>query len=188
MDMISRLDPVLSAVWNGIYATRPLGRVFLYMLLGVLLWTVLAVGAERRGREDGWRRFCAVFAAGCAACLLYMTVMSRSETPYGGLHLRPFVSFTLAREENAEYYRSMLMNVYLFFPFGLAAPFALSRRRRPVLLTCALAACLSVCIEAAQYALSLGWAETDDVIMNTLGALIGGASHLAARLIRRHVI
>jgi len=109
-----------------------------------------------------------------------MTVASRIETPYGGVMLRPFHSFFLAREENREYYRTMLMNVFLFFPLGMTLLYGLSGRKLPALRAAGIGMLLSVCIEILQYVYSLGWTETDDVIMNVLGVLVGGVSYLLA--------
>lgn len=69
----------------------------------------------------------------------------------------------------------MLMNVFLFVPFGLTAPNVLSRLKRlwPVIFTVVSAFILSVAIEFTQYYFHLGRCEMDDVIMNTLGAAIG---------------
>lgn len=183
MDKIAR---GISSLVYSIYVTRPLSRIVWIMLLVLVLWTALAIAAARRGKAAAWKGLCAGIAAAYAALLLYMTVMSRSETPYGGLRLVPLESFRLAREENREFYRTLLMNVFLFFPLGLTLTFGLEGRRRPVLAALGLGVLLSVCIEALQYVFSLGWAETDDVIMNALGVLIGGAAYgIAKRWERR---
>lgn len=78
--------------------------------------------------------------------------------------------------ENPEKIRTLLMNGLLFEPLGLVLPELLpgswSRGRRFFLVL--LAACLlSLCLEAAQYHWGLGRAETDDVLLNTLGAALG---------------
>lgn len=67
----------------------------------------------------------------------------------------------------------MLMNVFLFVPIGLSLPFALSKKKHPVIITMIAAFLFSVSIEAIQYYFALGLCEMDDVIMNTLGAMIG---------------
>ena len=58
-------------------------------------------------------------------------------------------------------------NVLVFIPFGLLFP---GKNGKALLLTVLL---FSVAIEAAQYALNLGWCEIDDVICNVLGTAIG---------------
>lgn len=77
---------------------------------------------------------------------------------------------------NKEILRSNFMNVVLFYPAGLFAcellPKSWSRAKR-VILVAVLFALVSVGIEFCQYHFALGQAEVDDVIHNTLGALIG---------------
>lgn len=77
---------------------------------------------------------------------------------------------------NPEIYRSNFMNVVLFYPAGLLATSLLPRRwpgwRRCLLVVLVLAA-MSAGIEFLQYRFCLGRCEIDDVIHNTVGALLG---------------
>ena len=77
---------------------------------------------------------------------------------------------------NVEIYRSNFMNVALFFPAGLLMA-ALLPRRWPKWVRCLLTVLtlgtVSVVIEHLQYRYSLGRCEADDVLHNTLGALLG---------------
>lgn len=177
---------LISSFTYRIYTIYPLSRLTWFFLLGLAVWTALAVAMDSSGHGKAWRRCNGWIAVVYTVLLLYMTVASRSETPYGGLRLLPFYSFYLAREENREFYRTLLMNVFLFFPLGLTLPFGLSARKRPVLQALLLGILLSVCIEALQYAFSLGWAETDDVIMNALGLLIGSVPYGIAHALERN--
>lgn len=80
------------------------------------------------------------------------------------------------------------MNVFLFFPLGLTLSNALPRRwnyRRRIGVTVLAGCLLSAGIECAQYRFALGLAETDDVLCNTLGALLGAASLLVAHAIEK---
>ena len=91
--------------------------------------------------------------------------------------LIPFHSYrAVMAGENKEILRSNFMNVVLFYPAGLLAcellPKRWSRTKRVILVT-VLFALVSVGIEFCQYHFALGQAEIDDVIHNTLGALIG---------------
>ncbi len=81
------------------------------------------------------------------------------------------------------------MNILLFVPLGIFLPelFPAQRRTRSkVVLTVGFAMLLSLGIELAQWHWQLGQAETDDVIANTLGALLGcGIFVLGNRIISR---
>ena len=61
-----------------------------------------------------------------------------------------------------------LMNILFFIPYGLLFPWKDNWKR--VLVT---ALVLSISIELSQFIFNLGWCEVDDVISNTLGAMIG---------------
>lgn len=61
-----------------------------------------------------------------------------------------------------------LLNILFFIPYGLLFPWNDDWKR--VFVT---ALVLSISIELSQYIFNLGWCEIDDVISNTLGAMIG---------------
>ena len=95
----------------------------------------------------------------------------------------PFISFINAKTQ-PEFYRTMFMNVLLFLPLGLSLPFALSEKmKHKVLISILCGLILSVLVEVLQYVFRLGRCETDDVLMNTLGVLIGVTSYLLCGLI-----
>ena len=167
---------LISRLVKQIYVIQPLSRLWWLFLIGFVGWTVLSVLFIRLRREKFWQICSGVLSVLFVAVLLYITVASRSGAQRRDLVFRPLYSFYLARTVTREYYRSMLMNVFLFFPLGLMLPFALPERGHPVLCSLLIGIGLSVCFEAIQYVFALGWTEIDDVIMNTLGVLIGGLS------------
>ena len=120
--------------------------------------------------------------------IVYVTIAAR--TPGSGAQpasLRPFAAFSAARQQ-PELYREMMMNVFLFFPLGLTLSNVLPQkwsRWGRVALTTLFACLLSVGVEVTQYRFSLGMAETDDVICNTLGAFLGACSLLIAYGVER---
>lgn len=75
------------------------------------------------------------------------------------------------------------MNVVLFYPAGLPGCEALSKRWKRVwkvlLVTCVFPL-VSIGIEYSQYRFVLGLAETDNVIHNTLGTLLGALDYSAS--------
>ena len=101
--------------------------------------------------------------------------------------------FSLAEEYHrlvhvsAARWTEMLANVAVFFPFGLflseflASAKRFSAERRLWLATLA-GFSLSLCIECFQLLLRVGFFELTDLVMNTLGTLIGAG---VAVLIRR---
>ena len=106
--------------------------------------------------------------------IICLTLVNRLES--NEISLIPFISFVYAQSE-PEYYRTMLMNVFLFIPLGMGLPFVLpSRMNRKILIAVLVGALLSLLIEIVQYIFCIGRCETDDVIMNTIGTFIGTTS------------
>lgn len=162
--------------------SRSLIGVLVAMPLLLAIWGALSA----RVAERQWRPGNLALLLMSAAVILYATLFSRAEG--GGLILTPFAALAAARVQ-PELYREMLMNVFLFFPLGLTLSNALPRRWNRWLRigVTTLAGCLlSAGIEYAQYRFALGLAETDDVLCNTLGALLGAASLLVAHAIESH--
>ena len=149
----------------------------------VLVWATLC----QHMRKRRWAAINKVLFFLSTAVVLYTTLLTRTSGGYEVI-LTPFAALAAARVQ-PELYREMLMNVFLFFPLGLTLSNALPRRWNRWLRigVTTLAGCLlSAGIEYAQYRFALGLAETDDVLCNTLGALLGAASLLVAHAIESH--
>lgn len=167
-------------MFNYIYA-RPLTAILSVIAAGVVLWSFLY------GRLRRWQAINAWLFLLTAAIILHTTLLTRAPG-IPEVILTPFAALAAARVQ-PELYREMLMNVFLFFPLGLTLSNALPRRWNRWLRigVTTLAGCLlSAGIEYAQYRFALGLAETDDVLCNTLGALLGAASLLVAHVIESH--
>ena len=115
--------------------------------------------------------------------IVYITLF-RKGTHIREMYLMPFHIFSEAAGET-DFYRSMLMNMFLFVPFGLFAPFSVGGRFKPdrrVITTVLAAVILSVIIEFAQYVFYIGRCETDDVLCNAVGAVAGSAAYILYRI------
>ena len=93
-----------------------------------------------------------------------------------GLSLIPFTELykMFKTPDHLFYFKQITLNIILFIPFGFTLTSVLHEKEenhlRPVLIAGAL---LSVSVEVLQYLTSRGYTEIDDVINNTLGAVIG---------------
>lgn len=166
---------------KSVYAL-PLKSIFAMILFGMLLWGFLRTKIYNRT----WQSINCCLLVLSLAGVLYLTVFDRSVGSYEVL-LKPFSLFEKAREQR-EFYRAMLMNVFLFFPMGLTLSNVLPQkwsRWGRVALTTLFACLLSVGVEVTQYRFSIGMAETDDVLCNTLGAFLGACSLLIAHGVER---
>ena len=162
---------------------QPLHRIVFWMLFLAFLWGYMAY-REKNGLR--WRLGNGILFAGIVAVIFYMTVYTRGESASEAV-LIPFQSFQEAKIQ-PELYRSMLMNVFLFVPIGLSLPFVLGKGGISSVITVAVALSFSAVIEYLQYRYALGRCEVDDVIMNTLGALIGCLAHWLFRNWERRVM
>ncbi|MDD6022899.1 MAG: VanZ family protein [Oscillospiraceae bacterium] len=154
---------------------QPLWRIVLILLISPLLWAFLGqLIAHRRLRF--WKGMNLLLAGISVLVILYATLGNRAED-VRQVVLTPFASFSEAKIQ-PELYRSMLMNVLLFEPLGLSLSQGLPVKQSwlRVLLPVLFALCLSCTIEALQYLFFLGRTEADDVMMNTIGAMVGALS------------
>lgn len=100
--------------------------------------------------------------------ILYFTLFRKTVQPERSLDLIPFWSYSQFANRNFRW--QVYMNVFLFIPFGFLMPFS---SKKTFIQTLIIGCCLSITIEALQYIFALGLCETDDVIHNTLGCIIG---------------
>lgn len=161
------------------FYVQPMHEVFLETVAVYILWTFAMVVLKARTK----RILSAVGLALSVTLILLLTVMGRGDVRE--ICMIPFETFKNARLQ-PEFYRTMFMNMVLFLPFGLTLPFAIKGRTRTrILLTVAAGLLISAGVEALQYIFCLGKCETDDIIMNTLGVMIGASSYLAACAVLR---
>jgi len=69
--------------------------------------------------------------------------------------------------------RQILMNILLTVPVGLLVPIVLDRTKHAYIKTAIIVLLLSVLTEGLQYFTHLGLCETDDLLNNLIGCLIG---------------
>ena len=151
------------------------------VLMAVATWGFLRL-KEHFESKCWWKAVLLPVFLGCTAVILYLTVSTRDGSSNSGVYLIPFHSYReVFNGGNPEIYRSNFMNVVLFYPSGLLAA-ALLPKKWPgwirVLLPFLLLAGLSVGVEYLQYINKMGMAEIDDVIHNSLGALLGSLCSL----------
>ena len=165
----------------GIIYKLPLDYIVRAMFLLSLLWSFLGGFIKQKLQKTFlWKVGNALIFIGIFVVIICMTLCTRSG---GGTEviLIPFHSFVEARTQ-PEMYRSMLMNVFLFFPIGLSFPNILPEKgKHPVLIAIGFAFLFSFGIEFLQYQYHLGRAEIDDVLCNTFGCILGTLSYKAEK-------
>lgn len=169
---------MIHSIFHQVYVSD-LSVIITAMLILPIAWSVFGALFYKRMRLIG-----TILLIITLAVILYMTVFARGESS-AGHDFTPFSSFQRAIEQ-PEMYRSMLMNIFLFEPLGLALPFVMKgSTAKRILLTIAIGFILSVAIEALQYFFTLGLSEADDAICNTVGTALGSCAYLLTLLWRK---
>lgn len=163
------------------FYVQPMQQVYFETIALYLLWTVFMVLLRGRARRI---LACVTALLGLILILIY-TVIGRGTADVRVLLLTPLITFERAKT-NVELYRTLYMNMLLFLPLGLSLPFALPEKWKcRALIAAAAGFLLSVGVEMTQYVFKIGNCETDDVLMNTLGMLIGISSFGIVCLLQR---
>ena len=161
---------MIKEIFHEIYALN-LSTVICIIAVSIIVWSGLGVIFQKRMRLIG-----SIIVITLLIAVLYNTVFSRSSTEID-IDLIPLSSFERAIS-NPEIYRSMLMNVFLFVPLGLSLPYVIKGSlTKRIMITVLVGFVLSVSIETIQFLCSIGMVETDDVICNTFGTLIGSSAY-----------
>lgn len=103
--------------------------------------------------------------------MLYSTVLGREPRDCVSIQLVPFDSIRVIRAGFIERLYEKIYNVIFFVPLGCL--YALYFRRKVILSSLMAGVATSIGIELLQLATCTGTCETDDVICNAVGCLIG---------------
>lgn len=135
--------------------------VYCIMLVGIGLWSFL--WRQMKWKERLWKILNAFMCMIALYLVLRYTVLYRVPS-----NNRQFMIFA---PYSSEFYREILMNVILFYPFGLTLTVLVG----PWSIVVALV--LSFGIELWQYIVGIGVAQGSDVLMNTLGCVVGAVPY-----------
>ncbi len=112
---------------------------------------------------------------GCVvAVVLWLTVLGRDNIVEDSLAFQPFHAFhSMLKEIQENGIRGNLLgNIIMFVPLGILLPMV-SDKARMWYRTALVGLMLSIAIEFTQLFTSRGFFEIDDMILNTLGTVIG---------------
>lgn len=170
---------ILKVIFRWFYCLPISDAVFLVSLT-TLLYLLLRKGL---GETGFWKGTIPILLSGWLFVIFFGTLGQRmADTEPLKPILLPFYSYYAAfNGGERELLRESFMNVVLFHPAGLLAGELLPKhwkRATRVLLTVAIFATVSIVIEFCQYHFLLGLVETDDVLHNTFGALLGALASM----------
>ncbi len=162
----------------------PYGLAMGLLLAALFLGTVNSI-RKRRGTAPVPKLPVAAFVI-YLSLMIIITFLSRESGGSEGFDLELFSTWGINDRNNA----FVIENILLFVPYGFLAPAAF-RRYRHFLRCLALGAMTSLCIETMQFITGRGIFQIDDILTNTLGAVIGflaywGFMSLFAGKRRRH--
>ena len=151
-------------VFEGLLITFIIGSAILFILYG---W------------KRGLKKVVGLLLAEYLVFIYCSTVILRKVKESASCNFRPFWSYEAILNGKDILIAENILNVVVFLPIG-------------ILLRCAfrsmmwwrvflLGGCISVIIEVMQFCFKRGLAETDDVMHNTLGCLIGYGVYKLAR-------
>ncbi len=130
------------------------------MIIGIIVWMIFA--DESAGLLAGY-------------CFFAFSVTVLSREPFEGKHFEPVLFWSWSRPD---LYEEILMNVICFVPIGLLG--AKLQGWKMILY----AAICSLSIELLQMVLKRGLFEFDDIVHNTVGAVLGVLLYFAIRKLR----
>lgn len=144
------------------------------------LWNWLCAESNRINKKQLWQSVNRIFFVIWFVCVLYMTIIIRGSVVK--MNLIPFTFIVKAiKTGNEEFFRTGWMNVLLFIPGGMWLFYGTKRRTKAKqILQIIFLIFTSISIETVQWYYQLGTVETDDVLCNTFGAIIGATSFIWA--------
>lgn len=160
--------------------TEPVGYLPFGLIAGLvflLLRTVWNIRKSRPLTRDGILRDGILFLIIIyAAVILKLAFFSRETGSRTDVSLIPFETWGATLRAHSFF----LENIFMFIPFGVLLPAAFRQLRSPGRCTAA-AFLASLCLELMQLATGRGFCQVDDLLTNTLGAVIGYLIFRAAR-------
>lgn len=144
------------------------------LFCGLCFFTAVYYFLQYREKEKLSRVFGILLFSLSCLFFVYLAILRR--TPHEvTAELMPLWSYraTVSGEYGIDVYAQIIENIAIFVPVGFFWPFALGEEKSSFRSAFLFGFALSFFAEACQYIFSLGVCETDDLINNTVGALVG---------------
>ena len=176
---------MLSGILLGIYATIVIPLLIIlnqmgnsnFVLLAIIIMLsacVLLIAIYGLFR-DFWqirKRFLLLFLIYLLA-VGYVTLFSRSEGHSRAILLRFDSIHDAVQQKSLEPLRHVFLNAIMFIPIGILLPPINDEKLDSFMFVGALGLSLSTAIEATQMLLRIGQCDVEDIVANTVGAVLG---------------
>lgn len=163
-----------------------------WVLLFGVVFMILFYVLSRKGYTKHYVKPIIIIVSGILLSLscsfiFVMTLFGRSIGAEFDFRAKPFESYYIAfAEGGVEVMLQIIINIAMFIPVGFLLPccFRIYEKYRYVLITVIIA---SVSIELLQLIFRIGLFETDDVINNVFGAMIGLGTYVVVKKMRNYL-
>ena len=143
-----------------------------YLVAFLCCCAILSLLCVKRFHSKTGRIVFIVISSLYLAALIGVTLLNINRVEMHTLHLNPINNINeLFGENGVHQLRGCLSNILFFVPLGIMG--AIYFRKHKIILTVVTGLTVSIILEALQFVLHRGCAETMDVICNTLGAFFG---------------
>lgn len=141
---------------------------------GICLFSAVYYYLQYREKEKLSRVFGVTLFSLFCLFFVYLAVLRRSPSEVQ-TELTPLWSYraTISGKYGIDVFAQIIENIVIFVPIGFFLPFVLSEKKRCFLSAFVFGFALSFFAEGCQLVFRLGVCETDDLINNTVGALVG---------------
>ena len=132
---------------------------------------VASIGIWHRAKENRFRKIIYIFTACYVFIILYLTIFERKPGDDYMINLVPFWSYEAIRDGLIEVLYEKLYNIILFIPYGFLLKYSFVKHRFKKVIATGIGT--SMLVEIMQLITKTGMCETDDVIHNSTGLMVG---------------
>lgn len=132
-----------------------------------------------------FKRFCTTLFLTYLLLVFYLTLFTFNHYVYGksvNLKILNSIQLMIASGNPLLILKNVIGNVFLFFPFGFLAAL-LSKRMRKFWISVPSGFFLSLLIESCQYHFAQRIFDVDDLLLNTLGTILGWVAYKLVKTI-----
>lgn len=144
----------------------PIWYYFLAVVISAIVYSLV--------QTEGKRKALWALISGYLFLIVSSTILNRSGSDQFEYNLKPFWTYYEIAKGTwraKRFLEELLLNIVMLIPIGVIIPCLVKRQK--LIITIASAAGISLLIELLQLVTKRGLFEFDDIIHNTLGAIIG---------------
>jgi len=159
------LKPISSTIQSVINVTWPIVIISTIIMISIRVCYLINHHQKIVLYKDLWKLMFCIYIL-----CLFQVVTFQDDTPWATNNFIPFKEILRYQITSRLFFKNVLGNMIMFFPFGIAVSYYLraDNYKQPLLLTCI----ASIAIECVQLAIGRVF-DVDDILLNILGGMIG---------------